>query len=181
MAKLIAQTYGQALYELASERDRMPQFFEEAQALRAAFTEGDEFRMFMKNPRITQEEKRQVLESSLKGRISDDMVGFLVVLNHKERFGHVVEILDWFIERVREKEGIGRASVSSALELSDAQKQSVREKLLATTSFREIDIDFETDPSLIGGIVIRVGDRVVDGSLRHRLGDLKRSLAQIRV
>ncbi len=180
MAKLIEQTYGQALYELAVEEDKTELFLEEARTLKAAFADGDDFMRFIKNPRVTQDEKRGVLESALRGSVSDEMLGFLVILNQKDRLAKVDGILDFFITKVMAREGIGRAFVSSAAELTTAQKASVREKLIATTGFREIDIDYTIDSSLIGGLVIRVGDRVVDGSIRTRLGALKKELLQTR-
>jgi len=177
MAKLISQTYGLALYDLAREEGKTAELFEEVKTLREAFSSGDELMMFIKNPRITLEEKEGVIEASLKGKISDDMLGFLVILIRKERFAFVGEIFDYFIDRINEENGIGKAKVSSPVELSPAQKSMVEKKLLDTTKYKQVEVEYTVDPGLIGGIVIRVGDRVVDGSVRTRLYELKRSLS----
>ncbi len=176
MAKLISQTYGQALYELAVEENKVEQYLDEVRVLRAAFLDGDDFIRFVKNPRVTQDEKQKVIEDSLKGRISDDILGFLVILNQKERLADIEGIFEYFISAVNEQCGIGRAKVSSPTELSGVQKEEIEKKLLDTTGYKKVEIEYITDPSLIGGIVIRVGDRVVDGSIRTRLYELKRGL-----
>ncbi len=177
MAKLISQTYGLALYELARDEGKIPDIFEEVKALKQAFSDGDELMRFIKNPQITQEEKQKVIESSLKGKVSDEMLGFLVILIQKDRFAFVSEIFDYYIDRVNEENGIGKAKVSSPMELSAAQKSLVEKKLLDTTGYKEVDVEYPIDPELRGGIVIRVGDRVVDGSIRTRLYELRRSLS----
>ena len=82
---------------------------------------------------------------------------------------------------IRESEGMGTAYVSTAVELTKEQKQAVREKLLQTTSYQSFDVYYHVDPTLIGGMVIRVGDRVVDSSIRTKLEDMKKQLLNIQL
>ena len=77
---------------------------------------------------------------------------------------------------MKEYKGIGIAWVSSALPLSDAQKAAVEKKLLETAKYKKMEMHYETDESLIGGMVIRIGDRVVNSSISYKLDSLKRSL-----
>ena len=76
---------------------------------------------------------------------------------------------------------MGTAYVSTAVELAKEQKQAVREKLLQTTSYQSFDVYYHVDPTLIGGMVIRVGDRVVDSSIRTKLEDMKKQLLNIQL
>lgn len=181
MAKLIAQTYGQALYELAVEENKVDELLEEVKSLKAAFTDGDEFSRFMKNPQVTKEEKAGVIEGSLKGKVSEDMVGFLLAVVSKDRFGEIVAIFDYFIGAVKEQKGIGQAFVSTPSPLSDAQKEAVVARLLETSGYKEMEMEYEVDPSLIGGIVIRIGDRIVDSSIKTRLYELTKELQKVQV
>jgi len=73
------------------------------------------------------------------------------------------------------------AYVTSAAELSEAQKEKIREKLLATTEFVTMQMNYAVDPALIGGLVIRIGDRVVDSSIATRLEDMKRNLMKVQL
>lgn len=99
----------------------------------------------------------------------------------KERYGSLKAIFAYFTELVRESEGMGTAYVSTAVELTKEQKQAVREKLLRTTSYQSFDVYYHVDPTLIGGMVIRVGDRVVDSSIRTKLEDMKKQLLNIQL
>ena len=99
----------------------------------------------------------------------------------KERYGSLNAIFAYFTELVRESEGMGTAYVSTAVELTKEQKQAVREKLLQTTSYQSFDVYYHVDPTLIGGMVIRVGDRVVDSSIRTKLEDMKKQLLNIQL
>lgn len=90
-------------------------------------------------------------------------------------------IFQYFIDKVKEVSGIGVAYVTTPTELSDAQKESVKARLLATTSYQTMEMNYQTDASLIGGMVIRIGDRVVDSSIRTKLSDLTKQLLQIQL
>ncbi|MBQ8969760.1 MAG: F0F1 ATP synthase subunit delta, partial [Lachnospiraceae bacterium] len=77
--------------------------------------------------------------------------------------------------------GIGVAKVITPFALSETQKEAVRERLLATTRYSSMEMNYETDESLIGGMVIRIGDRVVDSSIKTRLESLRKSLTNVKV
>ncbi|MBR0147598.1 MAG: F0F1 ATP synthase subunit delta [Lachnospiraceae bacterium] len=176
MAKLITRTYGQALFELACENKKTKELYDEVRVIRQVLSDDNDLMRFMKHPGIIMEEKQKLIEDSLKGSISDELLGFLVILVQKERFEKADEILAYFEEQVNQLNGIGSAMVTSAMELTASQKDSIREKLLSTTGYKEMEIEYVTDASLIGGITVRVGDRVVDGSIKMRLNTLKKEM-----
>lgn len=180
MAKLVAQIYGQALYELAIEQNKVNELMLEACSLKTIFSDNEDFGRFMKSPRVTKEEKVKVIEDSLKGRVSDDMLGFLVTVADKNRFLEISGIFDYFIDSVKTLQGIGTAYVTTPMNLSDIQKEKIRDKVLSTTGFKEVNIDYSVDTSLIGGMIIRIGDRVVDNSVKTRLYDLEKDLQKIQ-
>jgi len=181
MAKLIAQAYGEALYELAVEENKVSELTDEARSLKAAFSDGDDFLRFVKHPQITKEEKVKVIEDSLKGKVSDDMVGFLKLIVEKDRTTEIIPIFDYFIKAVDDLMGIGNARVSTPLQLSETQKENIEKRLLDTTDYKEMHIEYEVDPSLIGGMIVRIGDRVVDSSIKTRLYELKKDLTKIQI
>ena len=83
--------------------------------------------------------------------------------------------------KVKEYKKIGTAYVTSAVELSETQKSQVKERLLATTVYKEFEMNYTVDESLIGGMVIRIGDRVVDSSIKTQLYELKKSLLNVQM
>ena len=80
----------------------------------------------------------------------------------------------YFVDRVKEHKNIGTAYVTSAVELSEAQKAAVEKRLLETTKYVEFEMHYSVDTDLIGGMVIRIGDRVVVSSIKTKLYDLTR-------
>ena len=109
-------------------------------------------------------------------RVSGEMYGFLRVLVEKDRQGHILEILQYFTDRVKEYRRIGVVYITSALPLEVDQKKKIEKKVLETSGFAALEPHYSVDKALIGGIVIRIGDRVVDGSVRNKLDNLTREL-----
>ncbi|MGN0266458.1 MAG: ATP synthase F1 subunit delta [Lachnospiraceae bacterium] len=181
MAKLISKTYGDALFDIAVENNKTDVFFEEVKGLKKVFTENPELLKFLGHPDIELSEKVTTAEKIFEGRISSEIVGLLRIVVMKGRSSELINILDYFIAKTKEFKKIGVASVTSAAELSDAQKKKIVEKLLSSTAYKEFEMIYKVDPELIGGIVIRIGDRVVDGSVRSKLLNLKRELGDIRL
>ena len=103
------------------------------------------------------------------------------IVVEKDRQNDLLPVFDYFIRRVKEFKRIGAASVVSAVELSEEQKERLREKLLASTDYVMFEMDYQVDPALIGGMVIRIGDRVVDSSIRTRLYEMKKELLQLQM
>lgn len=102
-------------------------------------------------------------------------------LAQKGHYKETDQVFTYFIDRVKEYKKIGTAYVTSAMELTLQQKQAVEQKLLDTTKYVQFEIHYTTDPALIGGMVIRIRDRVVDGSVRTRLEHLTRDLERIQL
>ena len=116
-----------------------------------------------------------------KGKIDEKLYLFLELLVNKGRYDNVIDILDYFTLRVKEHQGIGHAVVTSAVKIDEETKKLIKEKLLSTTEYRAIEIDFVVDSSLIGGMVIRIKDRIVDNSVKTKLDLISRDLHKIKV
>ena len=181
MAKLVGATYGEALFELAVEEGREEELMNEVILLRELLSENPDFGKLMNHPKVLKEDKLEVLEAVFKGRVSEELVGFLHLIVSKDRYGEIDSILDYFIDEVKQVKGIGVAYVATALDLSEAKKKEVEQKLLSTTSFTRMEMHYQVDESLIGGMVIRIGDRVVYSSIRSKLSGLERELLKVQL
>jgi len=176
MAKLVSKTYGDALFDLALEKNRLESLMEETAAVKDVFAQNGDLMTLLAHPKIVKEEKIKVIESVFKGHVSDELTGLLCMLLEKGHAKEIPSVMDYFIEQGKEYRHIGRAIVTSAMALDDAHKKKIEQKLLDTTDYVSFEIDYKVDPSLIGGIVIRIGDKVVDGSIRTRINNLTQSL-----
>ncbi len=181
MAKLVGTTYGEALFELAVEEKKEEEFLEEITQLREILAENPDFGKLMNHPKVTKEEKLKVLREVFENRISKELLGFLHLVVSKDRYGEIDAILDYFVDEVKRLKGIGIAYVTTAFHLSEAKKKEIEAKLLATTSFRKMEMHYRIEEDLIGGMVIRIGDRVVDSSVKNKLFELQRELLRTQV
>lgn len=181
MAKLVSKTYGDALFELALEEEKVDVFNEEILFVKAIFEENKELQTLMNHPKVNKEEKKEVIKNIFTEKVSDDTVGFLLIIVEKGRFGEIDSVFEYFLEKVREYKNIGRAFVTTAIELDNDQKENIKKKLLETTRYEEIEIEYSVDTALIGGMIVRIGDRVVDSSIQTKLYELKKNLSKIQL
>ena len=181
MAKSAITTYGEALFQIAVESSSCLQMLDEVLELKKILSENPELGSVMLNPRFSKEEHSEIISNVFKGRIDDKLFSFLELLVSKGRYNYLEEILDYFVSRVKEHLRIGQASVTSAIEIDDEMKKRIKEKLLSTTDYKEIEIEYITDPSLIGGMVIRIKDRIVDNSVRTKIENISRDLHKIQL
>jgi F-type H+-transporting ATPase subunit delta len=181
MAKLVSTTYGDALFELAVEEQSLDSMLEEVRAVAEALRENEELTTLMNHPKIDKENKIQLIENIFKGRVSDELVGLIRMIVEKDHYKELPEVFAYFIDRVKEYRNIGTAYVTSAMELSEAQKAAVEKRLLETTKYVQFEMHYQVDAGLIGGMVIRIGDRVVDSSIKTKIYDLTRELSQIQL
>ena len=181
MAKLVSKVYGDALFEEAMEKNVLSQWYEEIGALRTIFLENPDLAQFLNHPQIIKEEKKTVVEAIFSGKLSDGLLGFLVTVIEKGRQNDMIPICDYFTDRVKAYKKIGVVKVTSALPLSEDQKKRVEERLLETTGFVSLETEYAVDESLLGGLVIRIGDRVVDSSIKTRLAEIRRDLMKLQL
>lgn len=181
MAKLVSRTYGEALLRIALEENKASLFLEEAQGILQVLKDNPDFDRMMLHPAISKQEKLQVIENVFGERVSREMTGFLKIIVQKERYRELPAVFDYFITRVKEIQKVGIAYVTTAVELTDRQKEQVKRRLLETTDFLTMEMHYRIDPQMIGGMIIRIGDRVVDSSIRSKLDDMTRQLLQLQL
>ena len=181
MAKLISKTYGEALFELAVEENKVDVLADEIRAILDILNQNPDFVNLLNHPKISKEEKLQVVEEVFGGKVSKEIQGFLNIIVSKERNKEIMAIMEYFLDEVKALKGIGVCYVTTPMELKEAQKEAVVKKLIETTNFKEMEMNYQIDETLIGGMVIRIGDRVVDSSIQTKLSKLEAQLLKIQL
>ena len=179
MAKLVAGTYGDALFDFAMEENQIDSLMDEILTVQAVLEENKGLEKILVHPEIPKQKKLQVIEDVFKGRISDALTGFLRIVVTKGRYKNLPDIFAYFMARVKEYKKIGVAEVISAIPLSGEQKEKIEKKLLDTTHYETMEIEYKVDEKKIGGLMIRIGDRVVDSTIQSKLNLLIGSLLKI--
>jgi len=181
MAKLISKTYGEALFELAVEENKVDVLASEISAILDILNQNPDFVNLLNHPKISKEEKLQVVEEVFGGKVSKEIQGFLNIIVAKERNKELMAIMEYFLDEVKAMKGIGVCYVTTPMELKEAQKEAIVKKLIETTEFKEMEMHYTVDKALIGGMVIRIGDRVVDSSIQAKLSKLEAQLLKIQL
>ncbi len=181
MAKRVSSIYGDALFTLALEENTVDQFAEEIAAARDVFLANGELMRLLNHPEIVKEEKITLVENAFQGHVSEEVKGFLHIIIQKDRHNDILSIFEDFLQRVKRHRKIGTASVTSAVELSGEQKKAVEKRLLEVTDYISFEIAYIVKPEIIGGLIIRLDDRVVDSSLKTQIDTLSRQLSRIQL
>ncbi|NJS09138.1 MAG: F0F1 ATP synthase subunit delta [Microcoleus sp. CSU_2_2] len=165
----VLQPYASALMSLAQSNNLTEQFGEDLRSLLSLLKSSEELRLFLASPLVKADDKKAVIDRISGEEMNPLMRNFLRLLVDKGRILFLEGIGEQYLSKLRELNQTVLAEVTSAVPLSDAQQQSVREKVQAMTSARQVEIETKIDADLIGGVVIKVGSQVIDASLRGQL------------
>ena len=173
---IIAKRYAKALLEIGQEDGNLEQYGKELAEMAALLTESPELESVLSNPAFDLESRMKVLEAILaKTDLSPIVSNFFKLLLERGRFAHARAINEVYAKLVDQVRGITRAQVVSAAPLDDARVGEISEALKKVAG-SEVTLEIKEDPGLIGGVVARIGDLVLDGSVRRQLEILKDSL-----
>ncbi|MEG4289411.1 ATP synthase F1 subunit delta [Microcoleus sp. C2C3] len=165
----VLQPYASALMSMAKSNNLSEQFGEDIRSLLNLLENSEELRLFLGSPLVKPQDKKAVIDRIAGSEMNPLMRNFLRLLVDKGRILFLEGIGKKYLTELRELNQTVLAEVTSAVPLSDAQQQTVREKVQAMTSARQVEIETKIDADLIGGVVIKVGSQVIDASLRGQL------------
>jgi len=164
----IAHRFAAAILDAAPTDAERQSYLDDLADLRNSIRQSRELRLFFESPVIPQSRKLGVVDALFSGRIGAYALSVIRFLVEKEREEYVLPIIDAVFEMHREREGILSTRIQSAVELS-AQQQASLGAALERMSGKRIETRYEIDPALLGGLVVRLGDKVYDGSVRRQL------------
>ncbi|MBT8357814.1 MAG: F0F1 ATP synthase subunit delta [Deltaproteobacteria bacterium] len=172
----IARRYAKALLLIGKEDGKAESYKEELDGFTNLLSREKELDHAISNPLYDFSGRKGVLKAIIeKISLSKVMTSFLMLLFDKGRIGFVSDINDYYQQLADELKGVARASLVSATELSSGTIDKIR-KTLSTKTGKDIILEVEQDPGLIGGIVTRMGDLVLDGSIKTQLLNMRESL-----
>ena len=171
---VVARTYAQAAFAAAKEKGRLDEVHEELQDFQAALREVPELDALLRNPQLDPSTKAGALDQLLGG--ADELVrNFLRVVAEKGRGAQIGEIISEFETLYAGEQAVLNVELTTAYELSDAEARDIVAQI-ETASGRTVEATRRVDRNLIGGIVLKAGSRLADGSVRGRLNRLRQEL-----
>jgi F-type H+-transporting ATPase subunit delta len=172
----VARVYAESLFEVAREHGVLDRVREELGQFADALAESRELQVFFFSPYFSSEEKKEGVR-----RLIDDaderFVRFLELLAERHRLPVIFRIRRAFDELWREERKLLPVSVTSAVELDPALVEEIGRRIEEQTG-RKVELESRVDPDVLGGLVLRVGDRVLDASVRNRLERLRKQVAR---
>lgn len=180
MERLIASRYGQAFFSVALEGNKVTLIKDQVLAVKEALEKDDTLITFLDQPKVKLEDKIATVEKIFKEQIDKDFMGLLVLVIKKARQNFLLDILQVFLEACKAHEKLVVADVTSATELNDEQKAQLIKKLESSLS-EKVELNITIDESLLAGFVIRVGDKVMDSSIKGKIDRMTKDLRKIQL
>lgn len=180
MAELISTTYSTALFDVCVEENKVDEFMSEVGFINETLKSNPEFFEILRTPRININEKKNIIDNVFGDKVNKEIVNFIKILIDKRRIGYVIDIANEFERMACEYKGIVKAKAYSSISLSGEQIKKL-EKKLSEQSGKTVEIENIVDKSLLGGVMIKFNDVVIDGSLKGKLKDLENNLNRIIV
>lgn len=175
MVELVAKRYGTAIFELAIETNQVDAIYEQLLWVKDVLTSQDEFVKLLNHPKVGMGHKINMMEDTFGEHVSKDILGLFVIAIRKGREQHLLDIIDYCLEEIDDYKGIAKAYVESASTLTEEQVAAIKDKLEASTK-KQVMMHVSVNEDLIGGLVIRIGDRIVDNSIKGKITAITKDL-----
>lgn len=167
-----AKTYADALIETNQSNDDI---LKDLETVSKIIDSSNDLKTVLNTPAVPVEQKIEIINDIFKSQVSQNILNFLKILAEKKRFNEFEEILQAFKNKFDEIQGIKRVTVISAIELSDEYKTRITDKLKEKLQ-KNIYADWQVDSEIIGGLIIRIDDNVIDTSIQNKLENLSKNI-----
>lgn len=172
---IVAKRYALALFQLANEHQLLDQMEDELRAIKDAVNNNTDLKAVLKSPKLSIAKKKEIVKAALAS-VNTYVLNTLLILIERHREDHIADVADHFIMLADDARGIAGAEVYSTRPLTDEERSVLSTTFAAKVGKKSLRIDNIVDTNLLGGIKIRIGNMIFDGSLRGRLDRLERQL-----
>ena len=170
---LVSDRYASALYDLAAEKKMVDSVLEDLSNLKNILKDNKELSLVVKSPLITSIDKLNIFESLLKKINANELTStFLKVIEKNKRFSNLASIITQFMNINSQKRGDVLADITSADELNDDQKNNITNQLKSILGDK-LSLSFDVDKNIMGGLIVKVGSKMIDTSLANKINKLK--------
>ena len=171
----IARNYAEALFELGERTGDTERFGDLIEGIGGAFESDETIRIVLESPRVTKADKQALIERALKDKAPEPFIRFLGAVIKRGRQGLFAAIAREYVGLLDAKFNRVHAGVVLAREPNKALQKKIASRLTEVMG-KEVIAHFRSDPNILGGVIVRVGDRVMDGSIRRRIKMLRRQM-----
>ena len=170
----IASRYAKSLIDFAQENNKLEEVRTDMALLDKAL-ESRDLVMLLKSPIVNELKKKEIFNVLFDGKLSDTTLGFLNITMNKGREEYIPAISDEFEAQYKLMKGISEVKLTTATPISEANLSSIKAKLLSSNeTSQEVEIDTIVDPSILGGFIIEIGDKLYNDSIAYKLSQMKK-------
>lgn len=175
MYEYLDRRYALALYEVAERKGKVEEYLQEGREIIELIKNNQEISKILKHPQISTSKKKKIFIEIFKGKINDELLSFILLLIEKDRILYMEEKFREMEKIHLEKQNILVANVETVIVLNENQRKKLIEKLEKKYN-KTIILKEKIDKALIGGVYVRVGDDVIDGSIRSKFEEIKKAV-----
>lgn len=180
MAKLVSKTYSESLFEVAVEENILAKTMEDMSFVNESFKTYPELYELFRSPQISAIERKAMLDEVFGTKVSKEVLNFLKILVDKGRCGDIFGINDSFKSLSDKHNGVVHVVAETAILMDEKEIDALKAKLSSDMNCT-IEIINKINPEVMGGLTLKIGDKVIDGSVKKKLNDIRDELAQIIV
>ena len=169
----VGRRYSKAIFEIAEEKNQVKEIYEMLNSAMVLYRTDKEFKNFILNPLIDDEQKKSVL-NEIFGKDNSENLNILLYILDKGRMNCIKYIVAEYLKIYYRKNRILDVKATFTKELTDEQKKKLIDKLSQKTG-KEINLEIKIDKDILGGGIIKIGDKIIDGSIRRELDNWKKS------
>ena len=178
MINVIADRYAQALFEVGEETQTTSELYQELSELVGILNENKDLYNFLKSPLISREDKKNVMQNIFKNQLSDNMNNFFKVVIDKDRMSTIEYIKESYKSLLNDKNNILEGTAITAVKLSEKEIKDL-EKNLSIKYNKNVTLNNIVDEAILGGVLVKLGNEEIDGTVRTRLSKMKNQLSQV--
>src|ERR1700735_4833279 len=176
----VAGRYASALFSLAQDERQADSVADALTRFDALITESPDLQRVVRSPVFSAADQLKALDAILaQAQISGVAANFVRLVTTKRRLYFIREMIADYRKLYDKSRGVTRAEVTSAAPLTDANVAALKDSLRAASGGREVDLDTKVDPSIIGGLIVKLGSRMVDGSLKTKLNAIRLAMKEV--
>lgn len=180
MAKLIGKRYAEALYEVALELDKLEEFKNEIKSISQLLESEPKLKVIFEHPKLSKDEKKDIINSIFKDRVSQEILNLCYILVDKGREKYIADISEEYTKLSNEKQGIVEAKAITAIPMNEKEMKKLGDELSKKLG-KKVLLSNVIDKNILGGVLVKIGDKVIDASIKGRFEELHKDLNSVRV
>ena len=178
MINVVADRYAQALFEVGEETQTTSELYKELSELLEIFNENKDLYSFLKSPLISSEDKKNVIQNIFKDQLSVNMNNFLKIVIDKDRISTIEHIKNSYKSLLNDKNNILEGTAITVVKLTEKEIKDL-ENNLSKRYNKNVTLNNIVDETILGGVLVKLGNEEIDGTVKTRLSKMKKNLSQV--